>query len=58
MKNYDFGEGYKASMNLWNNRIILLMYTPTGEYETVHRDEQDAMKEILSYFETDEIAEV
>lgn len=54
MKRYDFGEGYSAVVEkMASDRYIVKMYTLAGKFETEHRSEQDAMREILSYFELD-----
>ena len=60
MKKYDFGEGWKATMEKTSSGYIeLVMYAPTYRFaetqiKTMHINEADAMKEILSYFGTEE----
>ena len=52
MKRYDFGEGYSAVVETTpSGKIIVKIDTLAGKFETEHRSEQDAMREILSYFE-------
>lgn len=51
-KKYDFGEGYSAVVEkMASDRYFVKMHTPAGTFETEHISEQDAMREILSYFE-------
>lgn len=50
-KCYDFGEGWEADMEkVPTGHFILIMNTPAGSFRTVHRDEMQAVKEMLSYF--------
>lgn len=52
MKTYDFGDGWKATIEKTSSGYyIVVMDIPSGKYETMHSNELNAMKEILSYFE-------